>query len=105
MKLANRARAAKKYVRNFGDRGHAVREMPCLLAAAGGCEGAIEAAHAVARGMGGARGDRRQLVPLCRHHHRASGSMGAVTFAARYRIDLVHEAVAIAAALDARGLP
>lgn len=85
-------------------RGTAVREMPCLLAATGGCEGPIHA-HARARGMGGAGGDLRELVPLCWHHHGVSHSMAAKDFAALYRIDLRQEAQRIARELDARGYP
>lgn len=105
MKRSNRRRRAATYARNFGERGAAVREMPCLLAPTGGCRGRTEAAHATARGMGGHNGDRRSLVPLCTWHHRASGDMGAITFAAKYRIDLHEEAARIARELDARGLP
>lgn len=102
---ANRARRAKLYERNFGERGDAVREMPCLLLSTEECEREIEAAHVSARGMGGVKGDRRQLVPLCGRHHRISGRMAPSDFIARYHINLRHEADRIAAELDARGIP
>ena len=44
MKRVNRRRAAKTYAKNFGERGAAVREMPCLLAGTGTCEDQVEAA-------------------------------------------------------------
>ena len=105
MKRTNRRRRAAAFARNYGERGAAVREMPCLLAATGGCEGPIHAAHARARGMGGTGGDLRELVPLCWHHHGVSHSMAAKDFAALYRIDLRQEAQRIARELDARGYP
>ena len=49
----NRKRRAERYTRNFGERGDAVREMPCLLACTKDCDRPVEAAHASARGMGG----------------------------------------------------
>lgn len=105
MKRSNRKRKAKMYARNYGERGDSVRAMPCLLAASGGCEGRIQAAHADARGMGSVGGDRRSLVPLCSHHHRQSHRMPLADFTARYRVSLDIEAARIALELDARGLP
>jgi len=105
VKRVNRGRRAKLYERNFGKRGDAVREMACLLLSTNECERAIEAAHASARGMGGVKGDRRELVPLCGHHHAISGRMAPSDFIARYHINLRHEAGRIAAELDARGIP
>lgn len=105
MKRANRKRRAQRFADNFGERSDAIREMPCLLAVSGGCEGRTEAAHAKARGMGGVNSDRRSQVPLCTHHHQQSHGLGPVRFAALYRIDLHTEADRIARELDLRGLP
>lgn len=105
MRRTNPKRRAKLYTRNYGERGNAVREMSCLLNAAGGCWGPIEAAHSLGRGMGGMNGDRRHLVPMCRGHHRISGALATSDFVARYKIDLHAEAERIAAELDACGIP
>lgn len=105
MRRANPKRRAKLYARNYGERGDAVREMACLLISAGGCWGPIEAAHTVARGMGGMNGDRRHLVPMCCGHHRISGALAPSDFVARYKIDLRVEGRRVAAELDARGIP
>ena len=105
MRRTNPKRRAKLYARNYGERGDAVRGMACLLLASGGCCGPIEAAHSLARGMGGMNGDRRNLVPLCRGHHRISGALAPSDFVARYNIDLHAEAERIAAELDACGIP
>lgn len=101
----NRKRRAELYERNFGERGDAVRAMPCLLAKTKDCDQPIEAAHASARGMGGVKGDRRQLVPLCGRHHTISGTMAPSDFIARYKINLRTEARRIARELDACGIP
>lgn len=78
----------------------------CDLAAWG--PNGSQAAHAKARGMGGAKGDRRDLIPLCPKHHRESGEFRTsqrAKFEERYAISLVDEAARIAAELDERGLP
>lgn len=105
MKRVNRKRRAELFERNFGQRGAAVREMPCLLANTKDCDQPVEAAHASARGMGGVKGDRHQLVPLCGRHHTISGRMAPSDFIARYKINLRTEARRIARELDARGIP
>jgi len=45
----------------------------------------VEAAHSVSRGAGGTWKD---IVPLCRDHHREQHTAGLVTFEQRYGIDL-----------------
>jgi hypothetical protein len=136
----NAKRSRETFARNFGERGEAVRAMPCLCAkhsaawyfndlerhhAAGvpdafehddpdrpRCEGDVQAAHVLARGMGGAKGDRRQLVPLCARHHDEAGEGSAkdeqpskrAAFEALYGIVLKAEAQRIAVELDERGL-
>lgn len=54
------------YERNFGDWSDQIREMPCWW-----CErpGPSDPAHADARGMGGAGGDKTVLLPMCRDCH------------------------------------
>lgn len=87
----NAARKAKTYERNFGARGEVVRAMGCAVMAKIAedrwgdrelgerwalCRGEIEAAHATPRGMGGARGDKRDLAGLCTGHHEEAGERG-----------------------------
>jgi len=88
-----------------------VRAMRCLVEREwpfiDHCSRKIDAAHVRARGMGGAKGDRRDLVPLCRRHHRASGEARTsqrAKFEKGYGIDLAAEAARIALELDDRGL-
>ncbi len=97
----NAARRAEKFRRNYGARAEAVRDMRCLVGV--GCLGPVCAAHAKARGMGGAGGDRRSLVPLCNRHHEQSHTWGKLTFEARYVLDIDNEAARIAGELDALG--
>ena len=66
LRKINPERRAKSYARNFGSEADIVRSMPCLVR---GCSHPSEAAHVRARGMGGTKGDRHDLVPLCRVHH------------------------------------
>jgi hypothetical protein len=124
----NRKRKAETYARNFGDRGSHVRALNCLglaldtahffadLEAAPheepddslACSGPTQAAHARARGMGGAKGDRRDLVPLCQRHHVEAGELGTsqrADFERLHGISLTAEAARIAAELDAKGIP
>ena len=108
MKRSNPARRAKMYARNFGPRAIAVRGMPCLVARARKardlCRGEVQAAHVVARGMGGCGGDARSLVPLCARHHEQSGARGTmqrVDFETEHGIVLQVEADRIAEQLDA----
>jgi hypothetical protein len=107
----NPERKAETFARNFGPRGEAVRAMPCLCARGPWslrCGQPAEAAHARARGMGGAKGDRRDLVPLSRKHHDEAGEARTsqrAAFELRHGLDLFAEADRIAAELDARGLP
>lgn len=102
----NRKRKRKAYARNYGERGALVRAMPCVLLGRG-CSGRVVAAHVRARGMGGAKGDRRCLAPLCDGHHRElDDRLGSPErFAERYGVDLLAEAERIAVELDRRGIP
>jgi hypothetical protein len=102
LRPVNPERKLERYARNYGDRGAIVRAMPCLLLAAGGCKGAVEAAHVKSRGAGG---DRRSLIPLCMGHHNEQHQHGAKTFAAKYEVDLGAAAARIAVDLDLRGVP
>lgn len=107
----NKARKAKAFARNFGDRGEYIREMCCLADSAkhgSPCSGPIQAAHVIARGMGGCKGDRRHLVPLCAIHHLEAGenrTSQREAFEAKYGIDLLAEAERIASLLDEKGIP
>jgi hypothetical protein len=106
----NRSRRAKAFARNFGERSDAIREMPCLVHERcdgdSNCAGRVVAAHVQARGMGGAKGDRRKLVPLCWHHHEEASERRTSkrhAFEMRYEISLEDEADRIAGLLDDRG--
>ena len=118
MARVNAARRRKSYARNFGERASNVRQMPCLVLVKWywkafstlppQCVGQSHAAHARARGMGGCKGDRRVLVPLCAEHHREAGEYGTTQraeFEAKYGIDLMAEAGRIAVQFDQEGLP
>ena len=98
------------FARNYGERGAAIREMPCTVYQASdppdlACYGPVQAAHVIARGMGGCTSDRRSLVPLCMEHHRQQGNIGILSFQALYRVNLDVEAERIAIELDGRDLP
>lgn len=102
---ANRKRKAKTYARNYGERGHYIREMPCT---AQPCGEPSQAAHVIARGMGGAKGDKRKLAPLCKCHHDEAGEARTsqrAAFEAKYGVDLIALAERIAVHLDNRGIP
>ncbi len=112
----NGERAAESYDRNYGERAGAVREMPCVARARPGvvrmasadCRGAIVAAHARARGMGGAKGNRFDLFPACAKHHDEAGERGTSQrsrFEERYGLQLELEAARIARILTEAGLP
>lgn len=102
----NRARAAKLHARNFGEEADLVRAMPCLVyrgrswwSSWGNCTAGVVAAHVTARGMGGAKGGRFDLVPLCAAHHDEAGEARTFQRAAleeRYGLDLRAEADRIA---------
>jgi hypothetical protein len=106
----NEKRRKKNYERNYGDRADAIREMPCLvyeeLSGASNCGGRVHAAHTRARGMGGVKGDRREQVPLCAHHHEEAGEARTSkrrAFEERYGISLDEHAERIARLLDVCG--
>lgn len=102
MRRQNRKRAAARQVADFGERGAAIRAMPCLIADAHTCGGKMEAAHAKSRGAGG---DRRHLVPLCSLAHREQHDRGVATFQQKYGVNLLEESTRIATELDIQGLP
>ena len=62
------------------------------------CAGAIECAHVVSRGAGGA--DFGNCVPLCRSHHRQQHDFGIKTFQRMYGLYLPDIAAALALAYD-----
>lgn len=112
----NEERATEKYDRNYGARADAVREMPCVARARAGvvrpaemdCRGQIAAAHARARGMGGAKGDRFDLFPACAKHHDEAGEARTSQrrrFEERYGLQLELETATIAGILTEAGLP
>lgn len=94
VKAVNRRRKKAAHARNFGDEADAVRRMPCLA-----CGRFAEACHVTARGMGGAKGGRFDIVPLCREHHQEAGEAGTSqreTFEREHGLDLRKEADHIA---------
>lgn len=106
MNRVNRERKARRSAENFGDRAPIVREMACLCHGKGGeagnpCAPPMQAAHARSRG---ARGTRRDLVPLCAQHHFEQHHRGIETFERLYGVDLGAEAERIAAELDEMGV-
>lgn len=113
----NPERRDEKHARNFGEEAERVRAMPCIMTTMridahkagrlwvepGGvipcCRGRTQAAHVTARGMGGAKGGRFDLVPLCDAHHREAGEAETgqrAAFELRYGISLRAEADRIA---------
>lgn len=95
LRPVNPERAAKKYERNFGAYAEVIRRQPCAVP---GCRSRkSEPAHVKPRGMGGCGGAKRDLVPLCRRHHREQEGRTSA-FQARYSLDLT----ALAASLWAR---
>jgi hypothetical protein len=103
----NPKRRAAAQARNFGERGAAIRAMACL-ATKTPCRGRVHAAHVVARGMGGVKGSRRDLAPLCEHHHHAASEARTsqrAAFEATHEINLFTEAARIAVELDEKGYP
>lgn len=101
LRKVNPVRRNLRYERAYGERGHRVRAMPCVIASAD-CRGRMHAAHAVSRGAGGTR---RDLVPLCSAHHREQHDHGIETFCSKHQVDLRKIAGSIAALLDAEGVP
>lgn len=98
IRASNRGRRASKYARNFGEEADRVRHMPCLA-----CRAFAEPAHVTARGAGGVKGGRFDLVPLCRTHHREAGEARTsqrATFEREHGLDLRREADRIAALHD-----
>lgn len=107
LKQVNPKRRARAFERNYGQRGDPIRAMQCAVrshsSSATRCSGRIEAAHVVARGMGGCNGDRRDLVPLCSGHHLEQGAIGILSFQRKYGIDLAGLAAALARQMDEAG--
>jgi hypothetical protein len=88
----NRKRAKKRKLEQFGPPGFAdfVREYGCVVGREGSslmtCMGPVQVAHLRSRGAGG--GWRENCVGLCAGHHGVQHSLGVVTFAKQYAIDL-----------------
>lgn len=61
-----------------------VHGQPCIV-----CGRPGDACHVHTRRNGG---DRRNLVPLCRAHHREQHTIGIVSFARRYNLNLAASA-------------
>lgn len=110
LRRRNRTRAKKLFDRNYGidgRRGEAVRAMGCRLAThpLHTCEWKLDACHAVARGMGGTKGDSGDLWDGCRAAHREAGERGTSqreAFVQRYGLDPERRAAEIKLELDER---
>lgn len=87
IRRANPERLARLEKRNFGPHGEFVRKLPCLVPE---CGRPAERAHLRPRGMGGCKGDWRELINLCAAHHRgARGQEGrTAAFEAEHRLSL-----------------
>lgn len=137
MNKVNRTRRQIDHAKGYGEphpatgknRGHAVRAMPCIVAEAmakrqnwspedsarmRGCSHVIEACHARARGMGGAKGDQHDLFPGCSTHHTEAGEMpgpgrwegtARAVFEETYGVDCTAKAAEISVQLTAEGYP
>lgn len=112
MNPVNKERRAKAYARNYGDRADYVRDMNCRILPLHKlldrvtCSGRIQAAHVKARGMGGCKGDRRDLLNLCAAHHKEAGERRTsqrAAFEEKWGIDLEDEAKKLAEWLDGLG--
>jgi hypothetical protein len=117
LRKRNPERCAETFERNFGKLRRAwIVSLGCLIAGhrLHRCEGKLEAAHAIARGAGGAKGNRRHLVCLCTAAHKEAGERPGIgrgpgtkraRFEAKYAIDLIAKAAEIAERADALGYP
>lgn len=108
LRAVNPERRAKLHARNYPDR--PVVEPHCLVTrlrlayeARHGmrpdwppCCAKIDQAHVRARGMGGCKGDKNDVVYLCRTHH-IEQERSRSAFEARYGCDLTAEAARVAA--------
>ncbi len=77
-----------------------MRAMSCLVT---GCREPSQAAHVIARGWGGVKGDYSHLVPLCDFHHRMAGEYGTsarASFELRHSLDLLAFAAVLCIKLD-----
>lgn len=88
IKKKNKARADKKFARNFGSEARVllIKRKRCIIGK--GCEGATENAHTVPRGMGGAGGSYKDIVPLCTKHHALLDSVGPAKFEEQFGLSL-----------------
>jgi hypothetical protein len=97
----NPTRSKKAHARNYGEEAATIRLMPCLAEGRGlaRCMGPIHVAHVTARGRGGCKGGRFDIVPLCAAHHRLAGEAGTsdrAMFERLHSLDLRAEADRIA---------
>lgn len=104
VKPVNGARKAHAFARNFGPEADALRWFACVVASRGDgnhrcSRGPVDVAHVVARGMGGAKGGRFDVVPMCSKAHRNAGEARTTmreAFELLFGVDLRAEADRIA---------
>lgn len=92
LRQSNPARKAKKFARNFGTHRSFIGSLPCAIRLKRpGRENPwkIDPAHAVATGMGGAKGTWRDLIPLSRDLHRKQHRTTMAAFQALYAVPLL----------------
>lgn len=116
IKASNPKRRKERYDRNYGERREWIVSRGCEIAGhpLHRCRYPLEAAHVDARGMGGAGGDRRKVVCLCRAAHDEAGERPGIgrwegtkraVFQEKYGIDLDARAEEIALEADMLGYP
>lgn len=88
----NPERRRRLHERNFGDKATWIRSLPCTCGRAACRAYRSDAAHVVARGMGGCGGDKRHLVPLSRPCHLEQERVGVEAFGRAIGVDLAAEA-------------
>jgi len=90
IKKANAKRKRTRFARAYasGDNVARIQAMPCVVCG----RAPSEAAHVRSRGAGGTW---RDIVPLCRDHHRIQHAMGIRSFEERFDVDLAAIAATI----------
>lgn len=90
LKASNPKRKRQRFARAYGssDNVERIQAMPCVICG----RSPSEAAHVRSRGAGGTW---RDIVPLCRDHHREQHTVGLRTFEATHAVDLARIAATI----------
>jgi hypothetical protein len=116
IKATNSKRRAAKWEKNYGARRAWIVSLGCFIAGhpLHRCKGSLESAHVIARGAGGAKGNRRHQVCQCSAAAKEAGEHPGIgrwegtqraVFQAKYTVDLVATAAELAERADALGYP